>query len=133
MSPPRFPTHTNSYCSWFLQSNKKDISTVEYHAHTITNHACSVSSRVWLFAPHGLQSTRLVCPWDSPGKSTGVGCCFLLQGIFPTQASNTHTSDWFCFAGELWLLKSPLKNKHFYFDEVQATYFFPLVVVFLVS
>ena len=28
---------------------------------------------------------RLLCPWDSPGKSTGVGCHFLLQGIFPTQ------------------------------------------------
>ena len=28
------------------------------------------------------------CPWDSPGKSTGVGCYFLLQGIFPTQESN---------------------------------------------
>ena len=31
---------------------------------------------------------RLLCPWDSPGKSTGVGCHFLLQGIFPTQESN---------------------------------------------
>ena len=28
------------------------------------------------------------CPWDSPGKNTGVGCHFLLQGIFPTQESN---------------------------------------------
>ena len=27
-------------------------------------------------------------PWDSPGKNTGVGCHFLLQGIFPTQGSN---------------------------------------------
>ena len=28
---------------------------------------------------HGLQPTRLVCPWDLPGKSTGVGChCLLL-------------------------------------------------------
>ena len=26
--------------------------------------------------------------WDSPGKNTGVGCHFLLQGIFPTQGSN---------------------------------------------
>ena len=29
--------------------------------------------------PHGLQPTRLLCPWDSPGKNTGVGCHFLLQ------------------------------------------------------
>ena len=37
---------------------------------------------------HGLQPTRLLCPWDFPGKDTGVGCHFLLQGIFPTQGSN---------------------------------------------
>ena len=29
--------------------------------------------------PHRLQSTRLCHPWDSPGKTTGVGCHFLLQ------------------------------------------------------
>ena len=29
--------------------------------------------------PHGLEPTRLLCPWDSPGKNTGVGCHFLLQ------------------------------------------------------
>ena len=35
-----------------------------------------VSDSSW---PHGLQSTRLLHPWDSPGKSTGVGCHCLLQ------------------------------------------------------
>ena len=38
--------------------------------------------------PHGLQPTRLLCSWDVPGKDNGVGCHFLLQGIFPTQRSN---------------------------------------------
>ena len=33
--------------------------------------------------PHGLQPTRLLRPWDFPGKNTGVGCHFLLQEIFP--------------------------------------------------
>ena len=33
--------------------------------------------------PHGLYS-----PWNSPGQNTGVGSCFLLQGIFPTQGSS---------------------------------------------
>ena len=28
------------------------------------------------------------CPWDSPGKDTGMGCCALLQGIFLTQGWN---------------------------------------------
>ena len=30
-------------------------------------------------------AARLLCPWESPGKNTGVGCHALLQGIFPTQ------------------------------------------------
>ena len=38
--------------------------------------------------PHGLKPTKFLRPWDSPGKNTGVGCHFLLQGIFLTQESN---------------------------------------------
>ena len=38
--------------------------------------------------PHRGQPTRLRLPWDSPGKNTGVGRYFLLQGIFPSQGSN---------------------------------------------
>ena len=38
--------------------------------------------------PCGLQPTRVLRPWDSPVKNTGVGCHFLLQGIFPTQRLN---------------------------------------------
>ena len=37
---------------------------------------------------------RFLCPWDSPGKNTGVGCYFLLQGIFPTQGSNPSLQHW---------------------------------------
>ena len=47
---------------------------------------CSVVSNS--LQPHGLQPTRLLSLWDSPGKNSGVGCHFLLQGIFPTQGSN---------------------------------------------
>ena len=36
-------------------------------------------SRVRLFVTHGLQPTRLLHPWDFPGKSTGVGCHCLLR------------------------------------------------------
>ena len=31
---------------------------------------------------------KILCPWDSSSKNTGVGCHFLLQGIFLTQGSN---------------------------------------------
>ena len=50
-----------------------------------------VSNSLW---PYGLQPTRLLCPWDSPGKNTGVGCHSLLQGIIPTQGSNLDLPHW---------------------------------------
>ena len=43
---------------------------------------------------HGLWPTRLLCPWNFPGKNTGVGCHFLLQGIFPTQGLNWCLLHW---------------------------------------
>ena len=45
---------------------------------------------VRLFVTPWTTSARPFCPWDSPGKNTGVGCHFLLQEIFPTQGSNPH-------------------------------------------
>ena len=48
--------------------------------------SCSVMSNS--VQSQGLYSARLLCPWDLPGKNTGVGCCFLLQGIFSIQGSN---------------------------------------------
>ena len=41
-----------------------------------------------LCKPHGLYPTRLLCPWDCPGKNTRVGFHSLLQSIFLTQVSN---------------------------------------------
>ena len=32
--------------------------------------------------------TNLLCPWDFPGRNAGMGCCFLVWGIFSTQGSN---------------------------------------------
>ena len=47
---------------------------------------CSVvSDSLW---PHGLQLTRLLCPWNFPGRNTRMGNRTLLQGIFPVQGSN---------------------------------------------
>ena len=42
--------------------------------------------------PQRLQPTRLFCPWNFPGKNTGVGCHSFLQGIFPTQELKLHLS-----------------------------------------
>ena len=38
--------------------------------------------------PHELYPARLLSSWDFPGKNTGMGCHFLLQGIFLTQGLN---------------------------------------------
>ena len=43
---------------------------------------------------HGCHCTRLLCPWNSPGRNTGVGCHSLLRGIFPTQGSPLHLLLW---------------------------------------
>ena len=51
---------------------------------------CSVvSDSAW---PHRLQPARLLflCPWDFSSQNTGMGCQFLLWGIFLTQGSNLH-------------------------------------------
>ena len=41
---------------------------------------CSVASVMSdSLRPYRLQPTRLLCPWDSPGKNTGVGCHSLLH------------------------------------------------------
>ena len=50
--------------------------------------ACSVAKSCMTFLQPWTLACRLLCPWDFPGKNTGVGCCALLQGIFPTQGSN---------------------------------------------
>ena len=64
-------------------------------------------SCVRLFATRGLKPSRVLRPWDSPGKNTGVGCHFLLQGIFPTQGLNPGKERGYCFTqavtcGRIW-------------------------------
>ena len=58
-----------------------------------------------LLRPQGLGPAKLLCLWDFPGKTTGVGCHFLLQGIFLTERLNpsvciSHTAGrFFCHGG----------------------------------
>ena len=51
-------------------------------------YACSIRSDS--LQPHGLKPTRLLCPWHSPGKNTGMDSQSFLRGIFQTQGSNPH-------------------------------------------
>ena len=76
-------------------------------------HMCSVLSALSCsvvfdsLQPFGLQTARLLCPWDCSGKNTGVGSHFLLQGIF--QASGVKPSL-LCFLHCRWTLY-PLSNQ----------------------
>ena len=67
-------------------------------------HECVLSrfSRVQLFAIPWIVDTRLLCPWSSPGKNTGVSCHVLLQGIFLTQCVSS-------IAGRFFTTESPGK------------------------
>ena len=62
-----------------LSIREKEIKTTRVHA-------CSVLGNS--LRPHELQPARLLCPREFPAKNSGVGCHFLLQGIFLTQGSN---------------------------------------------
>ena len=54
-----------------------------YHLKWHIDHAAAAAAKSLQSCPnlrlHRWQPTRLLCPWDSPGKNTGVGCHFLLQ------------------------------------------------------
>ena len=49
---------------------------------------CVLSCSVMSLEPHGLYHIRLLCPWNFPGKNTGVGCHFLFKETFLNQGSN---------------------------------------------
>ena len=71
--------------------------TVQHEDGVVRFFHCSLEKHKWKWISSvlsysvlscGLWLTRLLLPWGSPGKNSGVGCHFLLQGIFPTQGSN---------------------------------------------
>ena len=73
-------SHFDPFCFFFLASKN------------LFNLACCLVTKscpnlIWC---HVLETTRLLCPWDSPGKITRVSCHFLLQRIFLTQELSLH-------------------------------------------
>ena len=81
--------HTSTHKSssfFFIKQKQMKVAKLESFLRIYTNFfsfSCCLSSKLYptLCDPMG-------CPWDLPGKNTGVGCHFLLQGIFPIQGSN---------------------------------------------
>ena len=81
---------------------------IEYESESV-NHSV-MSNSLW---SHGLQPSRFLCPWNSPGKNTGAGCHFLLQeSSWPRDRTQVS-----CIAGR--------------FFTVWAGYLFRLMKIFL--
>ena len=80
----------------------------------------------------------LLCPWDFPGKNTGVGCHFLLQGIFLTQGLNLHllcllSCRWILYHWAPWvpmLLYFLLKYRFLFFFFYNVVLIFAMQLIF---
>ena len=77
-----------SNCILFIIAGIQPVCSHHFQVCTVFLLSHSVMSNS--LQPHGLQPTRLHCPREFLSKSTRTSCHFLLQGIFPTQASNPH-------------------------------------------
>jgi len=69
-------------CSWenvFIEALLMIVKKLETTSVYNTSCCCVASVVSDSVRPQRRQPTRLCCPWDSPGKNTGVGCHFLLQ------------------------------------------------------
>ena len=87
---------------YFLQPLSPNVN-ILYNHRTFCCFCCLVAKS----CPTLLWPTRLLCPWDFPGKNTGVGCHLLLQGIFLTQELNLHLLHWQAYSFPLSHLESP--------------------------
>ena len=78
-------------CLHVGREGKKNLAPSDFSLNCLQNKCtCFLSLSVMSdsLQPHGLQPTRLLCPWNSPGQNTGAGCHSLLQGISPAQGLN---------------------------------------------
>ena len=124
-SPGDLPKQNN-----FMRGEKKPTFSFESESESVSRSVISSSLQ-----PHGLYPTRLLCPWDSPGKKTGAGSHALLQGIFPTQGSNldllhcrqilyclSHQGRPLLFWGPYKLLEKARADRRAYVEAIWAVY-----------
>ena len=80
------------------------------HTRFFFNSCCCLVAKscLTLMKPHELWPARLLCPWGLPGKSTGVDCHFLLQGIFPTEPPGEPLFN------SLVIILLPVQSRHIY-------------------
>ena len=80
---------------FFLYSNSQRIATILINFSSLFSLSCMYACQVaWVVYDslwhYSLGPATFLCPWDFPDKNTGMGCHFLLQGIFPAQRRNLH-------------------------------------------
>ena len=75
-------THS-SVLAWRIPGTEEPGGLLSMRSHRVGHDGSDLAAAGWY-------PTRLLCPWDFPGKNTAVSCCALLQGIFLTQGSNPH-------------------------------------------
>ena len=99
--------HSHAQSSRMCTSPMRPLQLVEMQAWGTGGLGCSESLTIWISVDKSLKSesvslsgvsdslrcrglwpARLLCPWNPPGKHTGVDSHSLLQGIFPTEGSN---------------------------------------------
>ena len=66
-----------------------------------------VLSHIWFFCDPRDSPTRLLCPWEFPGKNTGVGCHFLLRGGLPNPGIKPMSPASPALAGGFFITESP--------------------------
>ena len=84
-------------CHSCFQQQQHNFTFPAVHKSSIFPHLCQHFYHQTLcvrsVTSYSLQPARLLCPWNFPGKYTGVGCHVLCLGIFPTQGPNLRLFD----------------------------------------
>ena len=81
--------------------------TQPYLFYEISVRSCSITKSCVTLVT--LWSLAHQCPWDSPGKNTGMDCHFFLQGVFLTQGTNTESPASLDLSGILFTTELPGK------------------------
>ena len=113
---------TDRYALVYLQRGIYSSGSEELQPHNLHMSYMLVPQLPNSLRPHEQQPARLLCPWDSPGKNTGVGCHAFLQGIFQTM-DQTRVS---CIAGRFFTVYFSSVHKPLWDSFFFSQYFYEI-------
>ena len=108
--------HTHTHTLFKILFPYRSLQTIQKSSmcYTVGPSCVSVFSLLVMsdsLCPIGLQPARLLCPWNISDRNTGVGCHFLLQGIFANQGSNSCLFHLLLFIGGFFTTVPPGKSR----------------------